>query len=153
MTYENLDSKLINELLKDGRASFRTLSDRVGVSVATISRHLFALEDRGVIVGYAPKIKYEKLGYGLTAIIQLKVEGARIPDITSKLSDFNQMTSIYEVTGDYDLIIIAKFTDTEGMNKQIKAVLADPIIKASNTSVVLNAVVENRQFEMEIPAV
>ena len=153
MTYENLDSKLINELLKDGRASFRTLSDRVGVSVATISRHLFALEDRGEIVGYAPKIKYEKLGYGLTAIIQLKVEGARIPDITSKLSDFNQMISIYEVTGDYDLIIIAKFTDTEGMNKQIKAVLADPIIKASNTSVVLNAVVENRQFEMEIPAV
>ncbi len=153
MTYENLDSKLINELLKDGRASFRTLSDRVGVSVATISRHLFALEDRGVIVCYAPKIKYEKLGYGLTAIIQLKVEGARIPDITSKLSDFNQMISIYEVTGDYDLIIIAKFTDTEGMNKQIKAVLADPIIKASNTSVVLNAVVENRQFEMEIPAV
>ena len=83
----------------------------------------------------------------------LCVASRGIQDITSKLSDFNQMISIYEVTGDYDLIIIAKFTDTGGMNKQIKAVLADPIIKASNTSVVLNAVVENRQFEMEIPAV
>ena len=146
MTHEKLDSKLINELLEDGRASFRTLSERIGVSVATISRHLSGLEERGVIVGYVPKIKYEKLGYGLTAIIQLKVEGALIPDITSKLVEYEQMISIYEVTGDYDLIIIAKFRDTLGMNKQIKAILIDPIIKASNTSVVLNAIVENRQF-------
>ena len=93
MTYENLDSKLINELLEDGRASFRTLSERVGVSVATISRHLSGLEERGVITGYAPTIKYEKLGYGLTAIIQLKVEGAQIPDITTKLSKYEQMIS------------------------------------------------------------
>ena len=153
MTYENLDSKLINELLEDGRASFRTLSERVGVSVATISRHLFGLEERGVITGYAPTIKYEKLGYGLTAIIQLKVEGAQIPDITTKLSKYEQMISIYEVTGDYDLIVIAKFEDTAGMNKQIKAILIDPIIKASNTSVVLNAVEENRQFSLSETAV
>jgi DNA-binding Lrp family transcriptional regulator len=149
MTYENFDSELINELLRDGRASFRTLSERLGVSVATISRHCSLLETRGVIAGYVPKIIYEKLGYGLTAIIHLKVEGSLIPDITSRLAEYKQMTSIYEVTGDYDLIIIAKFKNTKGMNKQIKMMLSDPIIKAANTSVVLNAIVENRQFFIE----
>nr|WP_304413706.1 hypothetical protein [Halostagnicola sp. A56] len=36
------------------------------------------------------------------------------------------------------------------MNEQIKALLTDPDIKASNTSVVLNSVSENEQFELEV---
>ncbi len=36
------------------------------------------------------------------------------------------------------------------MNEQIKSLLTDPDIKASNTSVVLNAVSENKQFELEV---
>jgi hypothetical protein len=54
------------------------------------------------------------------------------------------------VTGDYDVIAIGKFTDTDEMNDQIKSLLTDPDIKESNTSVVLNAVVEGRQFELDV---
>jgi hypothetical protein len=35
------------------------------------------------------------------------------------------------------------------MNNQIKELLTDPDIKESNTSVVLNTVVENQQFELD----
>jgi len=51
--------------------------------------------------------------------------------------------SVYEVTGDYDIIAIGKFEDTHGMNDQIKELLSDVDIRESNTSVVLNAVSEN----------
>jgi DNA-binding Lrp family transcriptional regulator len=51
MTYENLDEKLINALLDDGRASLRSLAERLDVSVTTVSNHLSDLEDRGVIRG------------------------------------------------------------------------------------------------------
>jgi hypothetical protein len=60
------------------------------------------------------------------------------------------MISVYEVTGDYDIIAVGKFTDTDGMNAQIKKLLTDPEIKESNTSVVLNAAAENEQFELDI---
>ncbi len=60
------------------------------------------------------------------------------------------MISVYEVTGDYDIIAIGKFTDTDGMNSQIKQLLTDADIRESNTSVVLNAVVENEQFDLDI---
>jgi len=150
MTYENLDAKLVNALLGDGRASLRSLAEELDVSVTTVSNHLRDLEDEGVIEGYTPRVNYDALGYDVTAIIQLKVEGSALPEITGRLREQNQMISVYEVTGDYDIIAIGKFRDTDGMNRQIKALLTDQDIRESNTSVVLNTVVENQQFELEI---
>ncbi|WP_458208239.1 HTH-type transcriptional regulator Lrp [Haladaptatus sp. NG-SE-30] len=150
MTYENLDAKLVNELLGDGRASLRSLAEKLDVSVTTISNHLTDLEDKGVIQGYTPRVDYDALGYDVTAIIQLKVEGNALLEVTDRLQDHDQMISVYEVTGDYDIIAIGKFRDTDGMNEQIKTLLIDPDIKESNTSVVLNAPSEHEQFKLEV---
>ena len=150
MTYENLDAKLINALLGDGRASLRSLAEELDVSVTTVSNHLRDLEEEGVIEGYTPRVNYGALGYDVTAILQLKVEGSALPDITDRLQEQKQMVSVYEVTGDYDVIAIGKFIDTDGMNEQIKTLLTDADIRESNTSVVLNAVVENKQFDLDV---
>lgn len=149
MAYENLDQKLVNALLEDGRASLRSLGEDLDVSVTTVSNHISDLEDDGVIEGYAPIVGYDELGYDVTGIIQLKVEGSALPDITDRLQEQKQMVSVYEVTGDYDVIAVGKFEDTDGMNEQIKTLLTDADIRESNTSVVLNAVVENKQFELD----
>jgi DNA-binding Lrp family transcriptional regulator len=149
MTYEHLDEQLINALLADGRASLRSLAEELDVSVTTVSNHLSDLEEEGVIHGYTPIVDYGALGYDVTAVIQLKVEGSALPDITDRLKGHKHMVSVYEVTGDHDIIAIGKFEDTDGMNGQIKELLTDPDIKESNTSVVLNTVVENQQFELD----
>ncbi len=149
MAYENLDQKLVNALLEDGRASLRSLGEDLDVSVTTVSNHISDLEDDGVIEGYAPIIGYDELGYDVTGIIQLKVEGSALPDITDRLREQRHITTVYETTGDYDVIAIGKFTDTEHMNDQIKAVLTDADINESNTSVVLNTVTENEQFDLD----
>jgi DNA-binding Lrp family transcriptional regulator len=152
MTYENLDAKLINALLGDGRASLRSLAQDLDVSVTTVSNHLRDLEDEGVIQGYTPRVNYDALGYDVTAILQLKVEGSALPDITDDLQKHKQMVSVYEVTGDYDVIAVAKFIDTDGMDDQIKELLTDADIRESNTSVILNTVAEGRQFDLEVEA-
>ncbi|HKL28879.1 MAG TPA: HTH-type transcriptional regulator Lrp, partial [Natrialbaceae archaeon] len=116
----------------------------------TVSNHLSTLEEDGVIQGFTPRIDYGALGYDVTAIIQLKIEGDALPEITDRLAEYDGMISVYEVTGDYDVIAVGKFEDTDGMNDQIKSLLTDPDIRESNTSVVLNAVVENEQFELDV---
>ncbi|MEF8808179.1 HTH-type transcriptional regulator Lrp [Natronomonas sp.] len=149
MTYENLDRKLVNALLADGRASLRSLGEDLDVSVTTVSNHISDLEDQGIIQGYSPEIDYGELGYDVTAVIQMKVEGSALPEITDRLADHKHMVSVYEVTGDHDIIAIGKFTDTDHMNEQIKELLIDPDIKESNTSVVLNTVAEHEQFDLD----
>jgi DNA-binding Lrp family transcriptional regulator len=150
MTYENLDARLVNALMGDGRASLREIGEQLDVSVTTVSNHLSTLEADGVIQGFTPRIDYGALGYDVTAILQLKIEGDALPEITDRLADYDGMISVYEVTGDYDVIAVGKFEDTDGMNDQIKSLLTDPDVRESNTSVVLNAVVENEQFELDV---
>ena len=150
MTYENLDRRLVNALLSDGRASLRSLGEDLDVSVTTVSNHITDLEEQGIIQGYVPEVNYGQLGYDVTAIIQLKVEGSALPEITDRLGDQTHMTSVYEVTGDHDIVAIGKFADTDHMNDQIKELLTDPDINESNTSVVLNPVVEHEQFDLDV---
>ena len=152
MTYENLDGKLVNALLHNGRASLRSLAEELDVSVTTVSNHLTDLEEAGVIEGFTPIVDYDKLGYDVTAILQLKVRGEALPAVTDSLRDEKQMVSVYETTGDYDVIAVGKFIDTDHMNEQIKAVLSNADINESNTSVVLNIVTENRSFELDVDA-
>ncbi|MFU8868129.1 HTH-type transcriptional regulator Lrp [Natronococcus sp.] len=149
MTYEHLDTDLVNELLENGRASLRSLAEELDVSVTTVSNHLSDLEDEGVIEGYTPIVNYDAAGYDVTAVMQLKAEGSALAEITETLRDHQQMMSVYEVTGDYDIVAVGKFKDTDDMNDQIKALVTDPDIKQSNTSIVLNKVAENEQFELE----
>ena len=152
MTYENLDRKLVNALLGDGRASLRSLAEDLDVSVTTVSNHLSDLEEQGIIQGYTPKIDYDKLGYDVTAILQLKVEGSELVEVTQSLAEHKQGVSVYEITGDHDIVAVGKFVDTDDMNAQIKDLLNDPAIKESNTSVVLNAAKEHEQFDLELEA-
>lgn len=148
MTYENLDRELVNALLGNGRASLRSLADDLDVSVTTISNHLTDLEADGVIRGYWPLVDYDTVGYDVTAIVHLNVEGSSLPEITDQLREHDQMLSVYEVTGEYDVIAIGKFTDTDEMNDTIKVLVGNPDIRESNTSVVLNAAAEHNQFEL-----
>ena len=150
MTYENLDTKLVNALLGDGRASLRSLAEELGVSVTTVSNHLKDLEAEGAITGYSPKVDYDRLGYDVTAVLRLKVEGDALGSITDSLREQKQMISVYEVTGDHDIVAIGKFKDTDDMNDNIKSLLSDPDIRESNTSVVLNAVTEHEQFTLDV---
>ena len=149
MTYENLDGQLVNALLDNGRASLRSLAEELDVSVTTVSNHLADLEEAGVIEGFTPIVDYDKLGYDVTAILQLKVRGEALPAVTDSLRAEKQMVSVYETTGDYDVIAVGKFKDTDEMNDQIKVVLSNADINESNTSVVLNIVTENRSFELD----
>lgn len=148
MTYDHLDAELVNSLLRDGRASFRSLADDLDVSVTTISNHLDDLEAEGVIEGYTIDVDYDALDFDVTAVLQLKVDGSALPDVTSRLAEHDQTISVYEVTGHFDIVAIGKFRDTDGMNAAIKELLGDGNVNESSTSVVLSAPTENRQLEL-----
>lgn len=150
MAHEYLDEKLLNALLGNGRESLRSLSDELDVSVTTVSNHLNDLEDDGIIEGYTPLIEYDRLDYDVTAILNLKVEGGALSDVTESLEAEKQLISVYETTGDFDVIAVGKFEDTDQMNDQIKTLLDDADIRESNTSVVLNTAAENAQFELPV---
>ncbi|MFB6154119.1 MAG: HTH-type transcriptional regulator Lrp [Halodesulfurarchaeum sp.] len=150
MTYEDLDSRLLNALLTNGRASLRSLGEELDVSVTTISKHLDDLQEQGAITGFEPRIDYDAIGYDVTAVVQIEVEGDALPEIATRLRERDQMVTVYEVTGAHDIVAVGKFRDTDDMNDLIKTLLADADVKSTNTSVVLDAPAEHEQFPLPV---
>ncbi len=58
------------------------------------------------------------------------------------------MTAVYDVTGEYDALMVAKFKDREGLNGLVKRVLAMNEVKRTYTMVVLNVVKETHKIEL-----
>lgn len=148
MTYAGLDLEILEMLRRDGRASLRTIAEKLEVSTSTVSHRVKEMESEGIILSYKPVIDYSKLGYRLTAITKIKAKGAQIPKIVAALVKERTLVDVYEITGDYDVMVIGKYSDEEMMNREIKRLLSRPEIESTNTSIVLSVAKEGGELEL-----
>lgn len=143
MTYKDLSKKILLELSKDGRQSHRELAEKLEVSAATIGNRIGQLRDDGILKGVSADIDYEKLGYTSVAVTRFKVPGDSIQKALEELEDYDCLTDIYEVTGNYDILAIGHYRDRQQMNRVIKELQGRDTVLETNTSMVLNIVREN----------
>ena len=134
---DSTDLEIIDKLKKDGRASFSDIADDLGLATSTVTGRFQKLEEQGVITGFIPKIDYEKLGFELMAMIDIKAESGDIPDTAEKLESNNRVISFFEVTGDTDMVIVSRFLDRKVMNEFIKKLQQTKGIKSTETNVIL----------------
>ena len=128
---------------EDCRLSFNKIARRLGISVGTAFNHVKKLEKAGIINGYIAKLDSEKLGYNLTVIIMIQAEGSFLDDVENEISKNANIVEVYDITGDYDAVALAKFKDRASLNAFIKNLLALPHIKRTVTHIVLNVIKED----------
>lgn len=138
-----LDLKIIEELRENSRQTYKELAEKFNIAIGTVYNRIKKLEEAGIIRGFTIDVDYSKLGYDLTAIIMIQVEGPYIVEVERKLASFNEVMSVYDITGEFDIAVIAKFKDREHLNKFIKGILTMPHIKRTVTSIALSVVKEN----------
>lgn len=134
---DETDLEIIDELKKDGRASFSEIAEKLGIATSTVTGRFQKLEEKGVITGFSPKIDYEKLGFELTAMIDIKAESGKIIETAENLESNTRVISFFEVTGDTDMIIVSRFLDREDMNSFIKELQQEEGIESTETNVIL----------------
>jgi len=149
MTYRDLDARLIRALQRDARRSLRSLAEELKVSPSTVGHRLDDLIERGVIRGFKPDLDYAKLGLGLVAVTKIKARGDALPAIVEALSADPSLTHVYEITGDFDVLVIGRFRDEGEMNREIKRMLSLPGIEGTNTSIVLSTAKEGADIGLE----
>jgi DNA-binding Lrp family transcriptional regulator len=152
LTYRDLDTRLLRELQIDARRSNRQLADALGVAASTVGARLKDLEERGVIRGYRAVLDYGQLGLGLVAVTRIKARGEALPRIVKSLSEHPSLTHVFEITGEFDVMVIGRFADETEMNREIKSMLGLPGIEGTNTSVVLDAPKESLDVELRADA-
>jgi len=146
---DELDLKIISLLQKNARLSYREIARELNVAVGTIYNRIRKLEEEGVIKGYSPVLDYERLGFGLTALIGIKAQGRKIAEIERKIAEKTRAMMVYDITGEFDIFVIAKFRDRADMNRFVKWLLSLDGVEKTNTSVAMQVVKEEPRLPLE----
>lgn len=143
MRIDEVDKKILTELLRDCRKSYRAIARKAGISVGTVLTRVRRLEKNGFIKGYSTILDHEKLGYELTVLAEITVSKGKLIEMEQAIGKLANTCAVYDVTGMTDALVIAKFHTREELGKFTKSLLAMPFIDRTNTHVVLTTVKED----------
>src|SRR2546427_6945220 len=96
LTIEELDMKLIVALERDCRRSNRELALELRVSPSTVITHVKNLEKAGLVKGYAATLDHQKLGYALTAVVEVNVSNGQLLEMEGEISKVTGVCAVYD---------------------------------------------------------
>jgi len=140
---DDLDRKILREVLKNSKRSYRELARRLNVAVTTVINRIEKMEETGIINGYTVSIDYEKLGYELTVLTEISVSKGKLLEMEKEIAKMPPVCAVYDVTGLTDAIVVAKFRNRKELSDFTKTLLSMPFIERTNTHVVLTTVKED----------
>ncbi|WP_368652680.1 Lrp/AsnC family transcriptional regulator [Ornithinibacillus sp. 4-3] len=97
--YDDIDRKLLEELIKDGRKSYVELAEVVGLSRVAVKDRIQHLVDSGVIEKFTVVINSEKIGQKVSAFFEVDVEPKQLLEVAENLAANLNVASIYQMTG------------------------------------------------------
>jgi len=101
---DETDSAILHSLTKNARITISKMSQEIDVPDATISHRLKRLE-RTMIKGYTVILDPQAIGLDMTAIIIIQTETEKHSAVKIALSDLEEVSEVYSVSGEYDLLI------------------------------------------------
>ena len=143
---EELEKKVVRALNQNSRKSFREIAKEIGTSAPVVISKIKRLEEAGAIKGYIPILDPEYFGYTLMAVVALRISHGKLIEAQERIAEDPRVMAIYDVTGDWDSIVIAYFKSREDLDSFIKRILAQKYVDRTVTHIVLNVVKEERRL-------
>ena len=143
VTLDEIDIRILRKLISDARLSYRNIAEQIGVSPPTVLARVEKLEKNKIIKSYSALLDHEKLGYDLTAIIEVTALKNKVVEVEKVLSKYENVCAIYDITGLTDMIIVAKFRNRKELSNFVKKELSIPSVQRTNTHLVFITVKED----------
>lgn len=125
------DEKILEILEENGRASYTEIAEEVGVSEGTVRNRVENMKEDGVI----EKFTVEASKNDISAVVLTKLATSKDPE--KVIEQFPEGLTVYEVTGEHDLVIILDREETEQLNDSIDEVRGIEGVKGTVTKSVL----------------
>lgn len=143
LSADPIDVRILRLCLSDGRTSFRKMAADLGLSTTTVATHVSRLEKERIIRGYSALVDFQKLGYELTVVTEFTVSKGKLLEMDREIAKLPGVCAVYDVTGEIDGIVVAKFKNREQLSHFTKGLLTLPFVERTNSHVVLTTVKED----------
>jgi DNA-binding Lrp family transcriptional regulator len=150
MQLDDLDRRIIAALLDDGRATFATIGDRVGLSAPAVKRRVDRLTARGAITGFTVRIDPAVVGWSTEGFVELYCQGSTSPEeILRGVEQHPEVVSASTVTGDADALVHILARDVRHFEQVVERIAAEPFMVRTRSELVLSPLV--RREERSLP--
>lgn len=144
MKLDGTDTRLLRLLQAEGRLTNQDLAERAGLSPSHCWRRTRALEEAGLVQGYAARLDRRKLGLGVLAFVRIVIEGHSIEEAREferAVARLEEVVACYSVAGDADFLlqVVARNLD-DYAEFAMGTLRALPRIKEMQTTFVLKEV-------------
>ncbi len=140
------DRRLLEILQRDGRLTNLELAARVNLSPSACLRRVRTLEEAGVIRSYAAILDPKRVGLGLLAFVNLKLEKrGRMPTdaFARAVKDWPEVLACHALTGDMDYLLRVHVADLDHFSRFVmESLLKHPGVLDVKSSFVLDEVKE-----------
>ncbi len=142
---DETDYKILRILQKNSRTPFLEIAKTLGISNATVHDRVKKLLGTGVLRGFTVQLDSKKLGYEITAIVDVVLDHPSLDlyKLKEGLLSIPEITEAYNLTGDTDLLLKIKTKTID----DLRSLLTTKIqhlegVKRLSTSIVLDSPVE-----------
>mgnify|MGYP000299116478 CR=1 FL=1 len=150
MNLDGTDVNILKVLQKNGRLSFRQISERVKVSVPTVSNKISNMENLGVIRGYQADLDTERLGE-VSVILTIKAKPSELKQVAEYFEDDARVRKIF-VLSSGRLLMICTFTESHRINEFVSQLGNIPEIIEYDIANIVNVIKENHRALVELGA-
>ncbi|NAZ12026.1 MAG: winged helix-turn-helix transcriptional regulator [Desulfurococcales archaeon] len=137
MQIDEIDAKLLSLLKQNSRATLGEIATQLGISKTAVKKRLERLVQQGVIKRFT--IEYSLTDEVKVLILVKVMPGHNVPEVAEKIYNMKMAESIYEVTGDYDIAVIARLPNINMVNDLIDRIRSVEGVATTNTHIVLKS--------------
>lgn len=139
-----VDTRIVAEISRDGRATLAQLSESVGLSVSAVQARLRRLESRGVVAGYRAVLDPEAVGKPLSAFIEITPLDPGQPDNAPELIEhLDAIEACHSIAGDASYMLFVRVASPRALEDLIRDIRLAASVR-TRTTVVLQTFFENR---------
>jgi len=132
---DEIDKKIIKMLKDDSRAGHVEIGNQIGLSEGAIRKRIKALTDDGTISKFTIKIGVAKNAEAITLLTVNPTHPTQ--EVTKHIQLIPNIETIYEVTGEYDIIAVISGMNVAEVNECIEQIRRVEGITKTNTMIVL----------------
>ena len=134
---DEIDKQILRILQKDARTSYREIQEQLGISIGTIHNRISKLKGNGIIEGYTLRLNNVKLGYKLTFLIRINIDGKHTEELLTDLKKIPEVCSIFHTTGEQSAALICRFQESDQVHDFIRTLNSREYIIRTVSNMVL----------------
>ncbi|WP_030491323.1 Lrp/AsnC family transcriptional regulator [Micromonospora chokoriensis] len=112
---DEVDRRILDELVRDGRTSVRTLAERIHISRTNAYARVERLLRDGVITGFRAQVAPEAAGLGTSAYIALTIEQNTWREVSAELARVRYIEHAALLGGDHDVLALVRAPDNAAL--------------------------------------